>query len=150
MKETVAAQSLYSGWLILAVVVVIATSFFLAEHDGYSVSYTDTGIQMDRENAILMISVACIAVVWISCILYYHHQVENNHNETFKRFQGCFGIAEFGLMLCFSILWIVSAGYVTFDGPFTVRPLSDVCACVPRFSLLWERFIDSYQLNSYF
>mmetsp|Transcript_55380 Transcript_55380/g.134495 ORF Transcript_55380/g.134495 Transcript_55380/m.134495 type:complete len:301 (-) Transcript_55380:34-936(-) len=120
VKETVAAQSSYSGLLVLAVVVVIATSFVVAEEDGY------TGFQIYRENTILMISVACITVVWISCILYYHHQVDNNNdNEAFKQFQGCFGTTQFGLMLCFCILWIVSAGLVTFQGPFTVRTSVD-------------------------
>ena len=118
VKNTVAAQSSYSGLLVLAVVMVIATSFVVAEEDGY------TGFQYYRENTILMISVACITIVWISCILYYHHQVDNNNNndnETFKQLQGCVGTTQFGLMLCFCILWIVSAGLVTFQGPFTVR-----------------------------
>lgn len=112
LKEKVSSTSPYVGLLICAVIMIIATSFVIAGEQGFFSSF-----EAYRSNTILMICIACLTVPLVGGILYQHHI----GGEVFQQNQVVTANTQLGLMVCFCILWIVSAGLCTFQGPFQVR-----------------------------
>ena len=114
VQQQISAASSYAGLLICSIIMVIATSFVIADADGYF------GFATHKSNTILMICVACFSILLTSGILY---QSRIDNTDSWKQNEGVIAKVQFGLVSCFCILWIVSAGLCTFQGPFQVSRL---------------------------
>jgi hypothetical protein len=98
VKETVQGTSSFTGLGIASIVMIVAISY-------------DVGVDSYRGNSIYTLVLSCLTIVFVGGLLFMRIKTD----KTFP------AMYEFFTLAVFSIMWIVAACLVTFNGPFTVR-----------------------------
>jgi hypothetical protein len=102
VKDGVKSLSSLTGFGLAATVMIIAISF-------------EMGSTFHRGNAVYTLILSCLTVVLVGGIVY----VDQMSEMTFP------AVYQFYTLSVFSIMWIVAACLVTFDGPFVVSKKYD-------------------------
>jgi hypothetical protein len=101
-KEGVESLSSLTGLGVASIIMVVAISY-------------DVGMKNDKGNSIFTLILSCFTIVLVGGIIY----VEQKSATSFP------AMYQFYTLTVFSIMWIVAACLVTFDGPFVVSKIRE-------------------------